>query len=406
MIRCALVITKERMEDNYTGLGEILFPVAAGQASSRAELQSATGLSRVTVTQRLNKLFRIGLIVETPETRPSGGRPSRTVRLNPAAGFMLVGDVGERAIRLATVDLDLAVIAQSELSYAPGASPVKTLGRIVAELSRLSRETRTSGPPIGACLSLPAPVDFHGGRVVGPSILTGWDDLDICARLSSALGVPAFIENDVNLMTLCEHRVSHGDTDDFFFIKVGTGIGSGFITGGRLFRGASGAAGDIGHIQFIDDDAPLCRCGKLGCVEARAAGWALARDLTALGLEATDARGVLTHLQAGRPEAIMHLRAASRTIGEVVSDVVSVLNPRTIVLGGTLSEAGQLLASGVRELVYQRCLPLATANLDIRLAEPSSDRALRGAAHLMFELAFSRSEINSAISRLAAAPAQ
>lgn len=391
-------------KSEIAGLVEMFAPIALGAASSRTDLQRVTGLSRVTVAQRLSALLEAGLVTETMGTIPSGGRPRRALALNPQCGYMLVGDVGESYIRIAAVALDYTLLEEASIPYSPAAPPHEILAQIAEELTRLRSAIKDHGVPVGVCLSLPAPVDHDHGIVVGPSVLPGWDDLKICDLLKAELGLPVYVENDVNLMTLCEYRQSYTGTDVMFFIKVGTGIGSGLVANGGLFRGAQGAAGDIGHIQFIDQTAPLCRCGKLGCIEARAAGWALARELSSIGLEANDARDVLSYVKAGRPEAIMHIRNAGRTIGEVISDVVSIINPRVIVVGGTLAEAGEILVSGIRELVYQRCLPLATRELRIDVARPDANRALNGAAYLLFERVFSGSALEELVRRAIRSP--
>ncbi len=252
---------------------------------------------------------------------------------------------------------------------------------------------------VAVSLSMPTPVDFKRGRVVGPSVLYGWDDFDIVSWLGRHYKAPIYVENDVNLMTIYEHRHNFPRVDDMIFIKAGTGIGSGIIAGGKIFRGAQGAAGDIGHIQFNSPDAPLCRCGKLGCVEARAGGWAIARDLAEKGLQAETARDVIALVEMQKPEAIMLLRRAGQTIGEVASDVVSILNPSLIVVGGMLARGGDFLLSGIRELVYQRCLPLATGELKIMLAEPKTDSALIGAAHLVLDDVFSPGKVEDFLTR-------
>jgi predicted NBD/HSP70 family sugar kinase len=190
------------------------------------------------------------------------------------------------------------------------------------------------------------------------------------------------------------------DVGQFLFIKAGTGIGSGIITDGRIYRGAQGAAGDIGHIQFASANPPLCRCGKLGCVEARAAGWALARDLRAQGFKAQNARDVIDLVRINQPEAIERVRAAGRVLGEVAADIVSVLNPAVIVIGGTLAEAGEHLLSGVRELVYQRSLPLATRKLQIAPARSDPGVGLLlGAAQLVIESQMAPAAIEQTIAR-------
>jgi predicted NBD/HSP70 family sugar kinase len=139
-----------------------------------------------------------------------------------------------------------------------------------------------------------------------------------------------------------------------------------------------------------------------GCVEARAAGWAIARDLTNKGFRAENARDVIALVDAQKPEALMLLRSAGRVIGEVASDVVSILNPDLIVVGGTLAEGGESLLSGIRELIYQRCLPLATRELQIALAPPQKDSALFGAAYLALDDIFSRAKVEELIGRFVA----
>ncbi|MCJ8150300.1 ROK family transcriptional regulator [Shinella sedimenti] len=382
------------------GAGSLLSLIASGVATSRAELLEASGLSRATVTQRLNGLLASGLVRETQDTLPSGGRPTRLLAINAASGFVIVANIGETHIHLAAMDLQPAVLAETTLPFSITSGPDDTLTQISDAIAALAVEARKANRLfVGIGLSLPAPVDFKRGCVVGPSVLPGWDEFDIIGWLKNRFAVPVYVENDVNLMTICEHKRRFPAIDDMVFVKIGTGIGSGMIAGGRLFRGAQGAAGDIGHIQFLSDDAPLCRCGKFGCIEARAAGWAIARDLSARGFRAETARDVIYLVDQRKPEALMLLRAAGRTIGEVVSDVVSILNPSLIVIGGTLARGGDLLLSGIRELVYQRCLPLATRNLSIVLSTAQEDSAMFGAAYLILDDLFGAAKIDQLLER-------
>jgi predicted NBD/HSP70 family sugar kinase len=396
----------EKPRSSVSNASEVLSLIATGGANSRAALLEASGLSRVTVTQRLNALLGVGLVEEALQTLPSGGRPTRVLGLNRTAGFILVGDIGETHIHLAAMDMAPTILAQTTITFSISKGPAITLQRIKDEFDQLAAKVRAShGFLVGVSLSLPTPVDFKRGRVVGPSVLYGWDDFDIATALGSHFGAPVYVENDVNLMTIYEHRHNYPDVKDMIFIKVGTGIGSGIIADGKIYRGAQGAAGDIGHIQFNSADAPLCRCGKLGCVEARAGGWAIARDLTEKGLRAETARDVIALVEMQKPEAIMLLRRAGQTIGEVASDVVSILNPSLIVVGGMLARGGDFLLSGIRELVYQRCLPLATGELKIILADPMKDSALIGAAHLVLDDVFSARNVEQFLDRFTAKPA-
>ena len=396
-------VSGERAQVNPANAGEILSLIASGTANSRAALLEASGMSRVTVTQRLNLLLGAGLVEESLHTLPSGGRPTRVLGINRAAGFILVGDIGETHVHLAAMNLAPEVLMECTISFSIAEGPAATLRRITEEFKKFAAKLGAShGLLVGVSLSLPTPVDFKRGRVVGPSVLYGWDDFDIAATLRADFDAPVYVENDVNLMTIYEHRHNYSHVNDMIFIKAGTGIGSGIVANGRIFRGAQGAAGDIGHIQFNSPAAPLCRCGKLGCVEARAGGWAIARDLTEKGLPAKTARDVIALVEMQKPEAVMLLRRAGQTIGEVASDVVSILNPSLIVVGGMLARGGDFLLSGIRELVYQRCLPLATSELKIILADPMKQSALIGAAHLVLDDVFSPAKVGEFLDRFSA----
>lgn len=395
--------TRDSVGDStaLTNASDIFSLIATGTAVSRSALLERSGLSRVTVTQRLNALIAADLIEEAAKTLPSGGRPTRVLAVSPDVGYVLVANIGEAHLHLALMSPEPAVIVQSTLRYEVAEGPAATLDRIAEGFRRLLADAGGgNGILLGVGLSLPAPVDYKRGRVVGPSIMRGWDDIDIIGPMAAHFGAPVYVDNDVNLMTLYEYRRHFQSADDMLFIKVGTGIGAGFIADGKIFRGAHGASGDIGHIQFDSDDPPLCRCGKLGCVEARAAGWAIARDLRALGFKADNARDVVTLVEQQVPEAIMLLRKAGRVIGEVTADVVSILNPGLVVVGGTLARGGDFLLSGIRELVYQRCLPLATRELKIVLAPQQADIALFGTGQLVVDNVFSPAGASYLLNRI------
>ncbi|XBS71467.1 ROK family protein [Acerihabitans sp. KWT182] len=255
--------------------------------------------------------------------------------MNDAAGIILAANIGEAFIHVAVMDLRPDILAQTTLPFTSQSNPAAALDEILNAFRQLLEANQlTRRLLFGLSLSLPTPVDFNRGCVVGPSVLPGWDEFDIKGYLGKAWDAPVYVENDVNLMTLYEHRHHFPHVKDMFFIKMGTGIGSGIITDGKIFRGAKGAAGDVGHIQFSMETPPLCRCGKFGCVEARAGGWAIARDLTAIGYAAGSALDVVRLVENNRPEAIMLVRRAGQIIGEVIADVVSILNPALIVVGG------------------------------------------------------------------------
>ncbi|MQB39132.1 ROK family transcriptional regulator [Agrobacterium tumefaciens] len=384
----------------------LLSLVGSGRARSRSALTELSGLSRATVHQKLAGLIDAGLIRETEETLPSGGRPTRALDLNRDFAVVLSVDIGEQHIRIAVTDLQPRILTEIAETFDILRGPAVVLNWIEEQFEALlSRIGKTTGDVLGIGIGLPAPVDYANGRVVGPSVMVGWDNFEIRQHLEERFGVPVYAENDVNLLALSDHRQRRTNVSEMVFVKVGTGIGSGIITEGRLYRGAQGAAGDIGHIQFAREPAPLCRCGKIGCVEARAAGWAIARELRKEGIEAHTARDVTRLVELGQPLAIHLVRESGRILGEVMTSLVSILNPQMIVIGGTLAIVNDHLLAGIRELVYKRSLPLATRELELVISPPDPDAGIMGAAILVVEEQMKAQNVETVILRHSAHPA-
>ena len=179
-----------------------------------------------------------------------------------------------------------------------------------------------------------------------------------------------------------------------------TGVGSGVVADGCTYRGADGAAGDIGHIQITVDDiseSPLCRCGNVGCVEAYAGGWALVRDFRAEGRNITTVDEAVDMVRSGDATAVRLCRRAGRILGVALSDAVSLLNPRVVVVGGQLARAEELLLAGMREMVYKRSLPLATRQLQILPSRLGLRAGVIGLALLVADRVFAADTIDQLV---------
>ena len=258
----------------------VLDEVRLGRSRSRSELVDNTGLGRGVVAQRVGELLDRGLVVEGEVGPSTGGRPPRQLSFRGDAGHLLVADLGATSIDVAATTLDGRVLAHHAEPADIGAGPEVCLGR-VDELFRMLDPARHGLPGRlwGVGIAVPGPVEFRTGRPTSPPIMPGWDGYPIRERFAARYSAPVWVDNDVNALALGEWRagvaVGH---DDVVVIKVGTGIGAGIIAEGRMHRGAQGSAGDVGHIQVVDDGTIVCRCGNVGCLEALAGGGALARD--------------------------------------------------------------------------------------------------------------------------------
>ena len=228
--------------------------------------------------------------------------------------------------------------------------------------------------------------------------MPGWNLYPVGERLGERFSAPALVDNDVNIMALGEYWSNWRDEEFLLFVKIGSGIGSGIVTHGRVHRGADGAAGDIGHIHLPDHDDVICRCGNLGCLEAIAGGAALATQLRDLGVEASTGRDVVAQVLHGQHDAVRLIRQAGHAIGGVLATCVNMLNPAVIVIGGDLAGAGEPLLAGIREVVYRRSLPLATGSLRIVPSELGDVAGITGAAVMVIETILSPAAIDALIS--------
>lgn len=342
-----------------------------------------SGFGRSTVSQRVDQLLSEGLILDIGEAT-TGGRPASLLGFNPRAGAVLVADLGATHARLALCDLAGEPLAERPIEADIARGPEQILGTVESIFDEMLAAVGGSGLELrGVGVGVPGPVEFAAGRAVAPPIMPGWDGYPIRDHLTERYGVPTLVDNDVNIMAIGEHWKLEEPVDDLLFLKVGTGIGSGLVLGGRIHRGADGAAGDIGHVR-VGSDA-LCRCGNVGCLEAQAGGGALAAELAELGYDTVNGRDVMALARAGNREAGMAVRRAGRLIGEVLATTVNLLNPAVIMVGGDLAQAGEQLIAGIRENVYRRSTALSTARLQIITSRLGDRAGITGAAALTIE---------------------
>ncbi|MFF0020148.1 MULTISPECIES: ROK family protein [unclassified Streptomyces] len=392
--------------------GDLLQLVRSGRATTRGALQHETGLSRATVGQRLDRLFRAGWLREGaggPVDSPLGGRPSITLEFDDAHAVVLAADLDTRHARVAVLSLGGEILAEhmGVLVLDEGPETVLgELGRRFAEL--LDKAGRHAGSVCGIGLAVPGPVDHASGLVVQPPMMPGWDGYDIGGRLARALAehagtdggarVPVLVDNDANLMAYGEQRTGYPDCSAFALVKVSTGIGAGVVVGGSVYRGIDGGAGDIGHIRVPEGAGALCRCGSYGCLAALASGGAVARRLTEAGVPAASGSDVRDLLAAGNPEAVALAREAGRHVGEVLATVVTLLNPGVLMIAGDL--AGTHFLTGVRELLYQRALPRSTARLDVVTSRLGDRAGLIGAGAMVVEHLYAPERVEERLAAL------
>lgn len=366
-----------------------------GRPWTRAELAKATGLSRPTIAQRLDQLLAAGLVAPVQDAASTGGRPSAQVAFNPQARVVVAVDLGVLHARIALLNLEGQILADAAAARDIAEGPHAAIEWILESTDALLAEAGLSRRKIaGIGAGVPGPVEFSTGRPINPPIMPGWDRYDIPGALAGVFGPNVLVDNDVNIMALGEQTTAWPDVRDLIFVKVASGIGAGVISGGSLRRGAQGAAGDIGHVALARAGEITCPCGNTGCLEAVASGRALAHALSSERSRLERPVEVVALAKAGDLAAIQAIRQAGRDLGEVLATSVSLLNPSVIVIGGTMSEAGEHLVAGIREIVYARSIPLSTEHLTISPTRTGRDAAILGAARLAIDAALSTEQVS------------
>jgi glucokinase-like ROK family protein len=396
-------------EEALDALVLVLDEVRRGSSRSRSELVQRTGLSRAIVAQRVGELVERGLVEEGEPGPSTGGRPPRQLAFRADAGHVLVADLGATSIDVAVTSLDGRILGHHDEPADIAAGPDHCLARVDELFGQLLTSARgLPGRLWGVGIGIPGPVEFRTGRPISPPIMPGWDGYPVRERFAARYDAPVWVDNDVNILALGEWRsgiaVGH---ENVVVVKIGTGIGAGIISDGRLHRGAQGSAGDVGHIQVVNDETVVCRCGNIGCLEALAGGAALARDgeaaardgrsqrmLTALDQHGTvTAEDVARAASFGDPVAVGLLQGAGRRVGFMLASVVNFFNPSLIVIGGGVALSGDQLLAAVREAVYRRSLPLATRELVIQRSSLGTLAGVIGASSMVMDQLFARESI-------------
>lgn len=361
---------------------------------TRLDLTSRLGMGRNAVAAHLREALDTGIIIDNGRIASTGGRAPQTWAFDPSAGRILTAIVEVEAMHLAVTDLNGRVLISASREWRIQEGPTATLEEIVHGLHELIDE----GAPIwGIGVSVPGPVDHSSGRPSAPPIMPGWDDFDIPARLGEALGVPVFVDNDVNVMAL--GHCDPGSSESLVFVYVSKGIGAGLVSHGRLHRGAKGAAGDIGHTRIPQSGTTVCRCGRIGCLEASAGGWAqelLAAQIAASGVSpylsevldkehAVTAEAIAEGAAQADPSCIRFVATSASAIGDVVAVLVSFFNPDRLVFSGPLPTRAPLFLETITRVIHEQTLSLAAESVKIEISPCALTDSIRGCARMVLD---------------------
>jgi len=373
------------------------------QRISRAEIARRTGLSRSTVSETVDALLPTGLIAEVGIAPSNGGRPPVVLEFRDDACAILGVDMGAAHVTVVLTDLRGRVLASEDRSHPVRTDPEGTRALVLG----LCDKCLTKWPPgirhlVGIGVAVPSPVDPNHPDHLSEVVLPAWQGSLGLSGLSSRYGVPLMVDNDANLAALGERWWGAGrEIEDFAYIKVATGVGLGHVINGRIYRGSTGVAGEIGHLA-IDPNGLPCVCGLRGCLATLVGAPALvarARTLLADHPVSALAGAELTLVSiedaalAGDALALALVHEAAEHLGIAVAGLVNLMNPKMVVLGGGLARLGEVILEPLRETIRHRTLISSLVACEVRTSELGTRATAVGAATMVLEAALADSSL-------------
>lgn len=373
----------------------VLRRIFAAEGCSRADLSRATGMSRSATSALVEELIEVGLVREMGQGVSRGGRRPTQLAFADDAFDILGIDLGASHVSVAVCDLRGRVRTLQSAPCPMRDDPRAAMALIRQLTATALAETQTAPSDLlGAGLAVASPIDPHQPGRLPPLFLPAWQTIDLHRELALPGDPPLLIDNDANLGALAESWWGAGrDGSDLAFIKLGTGIGAGFILGGEIFRGQGGTAGELGHF-VIDPSGPACVCGLRGCLATFIGTPALIEASRRKCLEYPetlmarfDLHGLIRGVKDGDRLARAVIEEAAQSLGLAVAGLLNLLNPQVVVLGGELSSVGSALLHPLRAAVNQRSVWSAVANSRIVISELGAHDVALGAATLVLQQA-------------------
>ena len=366
------------------------------QGISRADLARRTGLSRATVSDIVAGFLLAGAVSEYEVAPSSGGRPPIRLRFEDGWRHIIGVELGASHVSGVRTDLRGRVLASFQHLQDVAGNPTGTLAAIDAGIRGLLAFDEAI-PVLGIGIGVPSPLPVASRGALAHHLFPGWKGIHLASHLKLVHSLPVEVDNDANLGALAEHWWGAGrGYADLAYVKVATGVGAGILIRGRIYRGATGIAGEIGHTA-IDPDGPRCRCGLSGCLEAMVGTAALLqraneqlvmlKPLPEWACDELTVQSLIAAAHAGDATARGLITGAGQALGVAMANLLNLVNPGRIVLGGHLTEAGTMLLDPLRAALSERALWSSVEGSELVIS-PLGDQAVAlGAATLLLQAA-------------------
>ncbi len=303
-----------------------------------------------------------------------------------ARNFIIGIDLGGTNLKAALLDTRYRIIRKESLSTRDFSDKESLINAIAGCVNKLIKENKLKkGNVFGVGLGLPGPINARQGLVHFFPNIPGWKDIRLKKILEKKIKLPVFLDNDANLMSLAEHSI--GAAKGFrnvVCLTLGTGVGGGLIVEGKLYRGSSYAAGEIGHIP-VNEDGPRCNCGGKACLETYIGNKRIIEQARRSFKRDISLEDLSQLANSGNKKAKAIWSKVGQSLGVALAGIVNLLNPDCVVIGGGVANAGRVLFDQVKDTISKRAMGVPAKQVKIFKAKLGDDAGLIGAAILVKE---------------------
>ena len=381
----------DKLEITGRARARIIASLQKGGPQSRAKIARETGVSRSTASVIIQQLVSEGVVeiieeTATPAAR-GAGRPGTLIVFKQSFKYLVAIDFGRLSLKVGVFDMhyQLLDVESSDFTLDIPADEAFAFAAAQVELL-LARHGIEKSEVEAVGIGVPGPVESATGHIHAGSILASWTGTDVPGKMSDMLDLPVYMDNDANLGILAESTMGGATNAKVaLYVLLSVGVGLGIAINGKVFRGSSGIAGELGHV-VTNEHGPLCRCGSRGCLEAQISVLALARSLAGTHKDISPSE-MLEKAQQGDLVARRVIMDAGAMAGRQVGALCNYFNPEVVLVGGELMRAGDMLITAITDAMARTSLARAIESVSVRPGALGERAELYGAALFAHEKA-------------------
>lgn len=352
---------------------------------SRKELAENTGYSAATISNHVKTLIDRGFVIEKEKGHSTGGRKPVYVTVNPERGYIVSIDIEVDSVSIVIFNLTLNIELKREFLLKKEISPDEAMDKIYVELEKMiERKNLEVDNILGAGIAVPGLINKEKGLLeFAPNL--GWQQIPIVDKFYERYKIPIILENEAKAAAIGEREFVYPEADNMVFVSINEGIGCGIIINGELYRGASGNAGEFGHI-IIDNDGSICHCGNKGCWETVASeNYIMEKGRQLKGNKKLNKHQIYQLGHNGDQEILKLFSTTAAYIGTGLANIINSLGPKLVIIGGGITDIKDIIKDEIMKVTAERSVSVCYQTADIKFSRLGAKAVAYGLAGYVFD---------------------